>query len=603
MNTTSLPIVWLLFALLPSFFIPGVSRAKEPSRIHQGFLETDRREVAEVDREATAEVGQEPSGSEPSGSEPSGLEQKTEVPKSSSGPSSPEYLTFSLEDAVLLALNRNRDLKVQIINPQIAETAVEEKKASFDFEPSLKLQVEQTTDSSLLSQKDIRKAARDEYPNMPDEIFDSYFNEYFGNVRQAEIEKKAQISGGALSLSKLFSTGTRLELNLQGQYSDEERSQRISKTDAAEEKLSSSSSRSNASASLTLTQPLLAGRGRKINLCLVREAEFDRQISAYELKQYVIELVARVQKTYWDLVLAEEKLSIREKSLELSERQMEETKEKIRLGKQAESELIFAQAEVAAEKGKVIDAKSILTQRTLDFLRLLNPEVDMLWERRVTLTTPPAPIEQEIGPMDELIATAFRSRADLAQAYLNLQKGDLEVIRTQNGLMPRLDFFITLKSLASGIQFPVSLSDFNGSDYAVGFSLSRPLGNIGAKAQSRRAGLSRLKYLESIENLKQAIQVEVRKAVVEIERCRQQIVAMQANRSRQEEKLKVEQEKFRLGRSTNLAVFQAQRDLTEAKLGEVTAVVDQIKAFIDLKVCQGTLLQEWSIEMASPLIR
>lgn len=598
MNTTSLPIVWLLFALLPSFFIPGVSRAKEPSRIHQGFLETDRREVAEVDREATAEVGQEPSGSEPSGSE-----EETEVPKSSSGSSSPEYLTFSLEDAVLLALNRNRDLKVQIINPQIAETSVEEKKAPFDFEPSLKLQVEQTTDSSLLSQKDIRKAARDEYPNMPDDIFDSYFNEYFGNVRQAEIEKKAQISGGALSLSKLFSTGTRLELNLQGQYSDEERSQRISKTDAAEEKLSSSSSRSNASASLTLTQPLLAGRGRKINLCLVREAEFDRQISAYELKQYVIELVARVQKTYWDLVLAEEKLSIREKSLELSERQMEETKEKIRLGKQAESELIFAQAEVAAEKGKVIDAKSILTQRTLDFLRLLNPEVDMLWERRVTLTTPPAPIEQEIGPVDELIATAFRSRADLAQAYLNLQKGDLEVIRTQNGLMPRLDFFITLKSLASGTQFPASLSDFNGSDYAVGFSLSRPLGNSGAKAQSRRASLSRLKYLESIENLKQAIQVEVRKAVVEIERCRQQIVAMQANRSRQEEKLKVEQEKFRLGRSTNLAVFQAQRDLTEAKLGEVTAVVDQIKAFIDLKVCQGTLLQEWSIEMASPLIR
>ncbi|MEW6378321.1 MAG: TolC family protein [bacterium] len=567
-------VIWLLLSLLPVFFIPE-ARAQEPPRT--------TRELSEPDREPS--------------------ESEEDIPAEEPGPSGPQELSFTLEDAILLALNRNRDLKVQIVNPKIAETAVEERKAPFDFSPFIKLQAEQTTDETSLNRKDIRKNVRDEYPNMPDDIFEQYYDEYFGDVQKATLDKETQSYGGVLGFSKLFSTGTKLEFDLGSQYSDEEKNQLIRKTDSPNEKSSTSSTRYSTSASMTLTQPLLQGVGRKVNLSLVRQAEFDQQISAYELQQYIIELVARVQKNYWDLVLAKETLNIREKSLELSERQMDETQERIRLGKQAESELIFAQAEVAAEKGKVIDAKSALSQRTLDFLRLLNPDVDTLWDRKVSLTTPPAPIDRETGNVQEHVATAFRSRPDLAQAYLNLQKGDLEVVRTRNGLLPRLDFFITLKNMASGPEFPQSISEFDDSDYIVGLNLSRPLENTQAKAQSRRAGLSRLKYLESIENLKQIIQVEVRKAIGEIERCREQIFALQANRSKQEEKLKVEQEKFRVGRSTNLLVFQAQRDLTEARVREVTAIIDQIEAFIDLQICEGTLLQQWSIETISPLLR
>ena len=265
--------------------------------------------------------------------------------------------------------------------------------------------------------------------------------------------------------------------------------------------------------------------------------------------------------------------------------------------------MIYAQAEVAAEKGNVIDAKSTLSKQTLDFLYLLNPDVDTLWDQKVHLTTPPAPVEREIGNVQEHVAAAMRFRPDINQAYLNLKKGDLEIVRTKNGLLPKLEFFITLKQIASGSEFPESFNEFDDSDYIAGLNLSRPLGNTEAKAQARRAGLDRLKYQESIENLKQKVQVEVRKAIVEIDRCREQIVAMRANRSKQEEKLKVEQEKFRVGRSTNLEVFKAQRDLTDAQVNEVTAVIEQIKAFIDLQVSEGTLLQQWSIETVSPFLR
>jgi outer membrane protein len=544
-------VLWLLLSLRPAFFISGASA------------------------QGTSESGASAQGTSETNADTSG----------------PKPLVLSVEDAVLLSLNRNRDLKVQILNPQIAETVTQEKMAPFDLSPFLKLKFEQTTDKSTRTRDDILV----QYPELENPL---------GDIQKVINDTTTQIPAGSLGFSKLFSTGTKLEFGLESQSSDRKSDQTLQHTFINDKKSFSDTTYSD-SASITLTQPLLQGSGKKVNLSLAQQAEMDRQISTYELQQYAIELVAKVQKNYWDLVLADETLKIREKSLELSERQMSETQERINLGKQAESELVSAQAEVAAENGKVIDAKSTRSKRTLDFLYLLNPDVDTLWEQHVQLTTPPAPVDREIGNVQEHIAMALRFRPDINQAYLNLRKGDLEVVRTKNGLLPRLDFFITLKQAAStsDSRFPSSLHDYNDSDYIAGLNLSRPFGNTQAKAQARRAGLDRLKYQEGIENLKQEVQVDVRKAIVEIDRCREQIVAMGANRSKQEEKLKVEQEKFRVGRSTNLLVFQAQRDLTEAQVNEVTAVVEQIKAFIDLQVCEGTLLQQWSIETVFPLLR
>ena len=50
-----------------------------------------------------------------------------------------QSLSLSLEDAVLMALKRNRDLKVKILGPKIKKTAIEENKALFDFDLSIKL--------------------------------------------------------------------------------------------------------------------------------------------------------------------------------------------------------------------------------------------------------------------------------------------------------------------------------------------------------------------------------------------------------------------------------------------------------------------------------
>ena len=97
----------------------------------------------------------------------------------------------------------------------------------------------------------------------------------------------------------------------------------------------------------SVTQPLLRGFGTTVNLASVEQAKIDTKASQYELRGFVENLVAQIEETYWDYALAERQIEIVNQSLEISQKQLDETKERIALGSLARSEVITAEAEVA----------------------------------------------------------------------------------------------------------------------------------------------------------------------------------------------------------------------------------------------------------------
>jgi outer membrane protein TolC len=116
------------------------------------------------------------------------------------------------------------------------------------------------------------------------------------------------------------------------------------------------------------------------------------------------------------------------------------------------------------------------------------------------------------------------------------------------------------------------------------------LGNRAAEGTYRAAVLSKEQSEESLRNLIQTIQVDVRTQYIEAERTRQQIDATRATLVAQETALRVERGKFLAGKSTSLLVAQAQRDLLSAQLQEVQAVTGHLKALVALYRLEGSLL-------------
>jgi outer membrane protein TolC len=313
-------------------------------------------------------------------------------------------------------------------------------------------------------------------------------------------------------------------------------------------------------------------------------------------------VISDVEKTYWDYALAQERIKIFIESLNVAKKHLRETEERIRIGVLPEIELAAAQAEVALRREDLINARSEMEKIRLQLLRLLNPSGADFWDKDIAILDQPAAPEIKLDEVELHVEVGLRMRSDVNQARLQLEIGDLEIVKTKNGLLPRMDFFINLGKSAYSDSFGESIKNLDGKNYDIraGINLEYPFFNRDVNARHQRAVLNRNQADEAVRNLTQLVQMDVRSAYIEINRAEEQVQATAATRKLQEEKLRAETEKFRVGKSTSFLVAQAQRDLTASQISEIQSIVSYLKALIELYRLEGSLLERRGIELSGP---
>lgn len=468
-------------------------------------------------------------------------------------PNDGSALKITLADAILMALSNNRALQVERLNPVIQQTFEDEARAAFD--PGLQMDISR--------KNQVRRTAD------PDIDLD---------------ETDSDTILGGIALETYFPTGTTLEAAAETSIA----------TDNTDD-----STLAGTRLGLTITQALLRGFGWDVNLATLRQARLQTEFSRYELQGFGQSLVNQVETAYWDYALSHRQVDIVAESLRLARQQLAETREMIQVGTLAESELAAVQAEVAIQRQGSIDVNSTLESNRLRLLRLISPPGPHAWDRQVVLVHPPQLPDISLGDVETHVDQGLRLRPEIRQAELDIQREEVELMRTKNGLLPKLDLFITLGRSGYADSFGDSLSDLDGDSYdtEVGLTLDYPLSNRAAKARHARAQVTRQRAQKALDNLKQLVTLDIRIAFLEVNRTRRQIDASSATRRFQEEKLRIETEKFRVGRSTNLLVAQAQRDLLSSRLDEVRAVVNYLNALTDFYRLEGTLLEHRGINV------
>jgi outer membrane protein len=458
-------------------------------------------------------------------------------------------IEVTVQNAILLALEHNRALKVEKFNPAIRRTGEDEERA--DFDPILTGGYSRDREKSEITSRPNRE-------NLTNEI------------------------DASLGISEYLPTGADLGIEV----STEQSWSNLYTDDLHESRVG-----------LSITQALLRGAGVNYNLASLRQARLDTRSSQFELRGFAETLVAQVEETYWNYALTQRQIKIFLESLKLAEQQKRETEEMIRIGALAESELTAAEAEIALRREGLINARSTLEKTRLQLLRLLNPPDANLWQRDIVLLHEPRIPDVTLDDVESHVDVALRMRPDLNQARLQVQRGDLEIVKTKNGLLPKMDFFINLGKTGYAGSFNDSVNDMDGDSYdtLVGVSLEFPLVNREARAGYRKSLLSREQSEEAVKNLAQLIQVDVRSAYIEVTRAKEQISATAATRALQEEKARIEAEKFRVGKSTTLLVAQAQRDLLSSKITEIETITNYLKDLIELYRLEGSLIERRGI--------
>jgi len=460
-------------------------------------------------------------------------------------------LLINPAEAILIALENNKAFTIERMKPSLQKTSEEDQKSVFD--PVF-------TAGISRSWAKTRKEATG------------------GGYTRSVVEQNS----GQAGLSEYLPTGTDIGIDFS--------------TDRTKSDLSGDQNVTGAG--LSVNQALLNGFGLNVNLASLRQAKIDTASSEYELRGYAETLVSQVESTYWDYILAQKRIDIFTRSLDLANKQLQETEERVRLGALSESEIYAARAEVALRREALINARSILAQTHLRLLRLLNPPGVDLWKREIIPSEKPQIPNITLGDVEEHVKVAMRWRTDLNQARLQLRSGALDLIKTKNGLLPVLDMFINLGKTGYADSFRDSADDTiegESHDWQAGLNFSYPIGNRAARARYTRAQITQRQSEEALGNMEQLVQVDVRSAYIEINRAKEQVEATAATRRFQEETLRVETEKFRVGKSTSILVASAQRDLVQSQISEIEAIINHIKALIEIYRLEGSLLEHRGI--------
>jgi outer membrane protein TolC len=464
---------------------------------------------------------------------------------------SEDSIRVTVQDAIMMTLENNRSLAVERINPLIQETFEAQEQAVFD--PVLNADV---TAERERGERAVSRGGRDP--------FDS------------------ETIAGEVAVENFFPAGT----TVQAGGSSELFETSLNDDPFVQSRLG-----------LSVTQALLRGYGMEVNLANIRQSRLDTTASYYELRGFSESLLNQVESAYWDFALATRQIKIVEESLQLAEQQKQEAEEMIQVGKLAESEIVAAQAEIASRRQELIQARSAMEVSRLRFLRLLNPPGANPFKREVVLLSRPDLQQVTLDDMDTHVAVALKMRPDLNQARLGVQRDEIEIVKTKNGILPKMDFFVNLGKTGYADSFGGSVSDVSGDNYdaLAGIRFEYPFKNRAASARYRRSLLNRDQAQRALENLTQLVELDVRAAYIEVQRARQQISASTETRKLDEEKVRVETEKFRVGRSTNFLVAQAQRDLLLSQLIEVRTVASYLKALTELFRLEGSLLERRGI--------
>ncbi len=365
--------------------------------------------------------------------------------------------------------------------------------------------------------------------------------------------------------------------------------------------------------SVTLSQPLLRGAGRNVNLRYMRIGAINQRISRLVFYQQLISTVYGVARLYWDLVSLRENAAVQKQSLDAARKLYDDDKAQVDQGTLAPLELTRVQSLVTSSELDLIQAQGLVQQQEVILKSQLarNGSGDAVLADLpiVTTDTINVPATEDLKPINELVADAMRERADVAQAGLQVEGDQIAVKASRNAALPQVDLVGNFQTRgATEVPFEVigtpgtaligapadlgTQATRTSHIYQAGLQLNLPLRNRVAEADVAR-DLLQLRQAEARTHLlRNQVREQVESSVIALRTARGALNAAIQSREYQEQLVSAERDKFSVGASTNFLVIQQETYLAQARSTEVATRSVWIKARIALDRALGDLLMK-----------
>jgi len=383
-----------------------------------------------------------------------------------------------------------------------------------------------------------------------------------------------------------------------------------------------------------ITQNLLQGFGPGPNLRFIHIARNNREISDVAFRLQVITTVDQIENIYWDLVYAYENVRVQEEALTYAQKALDDSKRQAQVGTVPPIQVVSAQSTLSTDQQNLIVAQNNLQLQELLLKNALSRSIEdpVLAEADVIPTsTMQIPQEEAVVPTQDLINEALAHRAELVESRIDLNSRDISGKAVRNAMLPTLDAFayyggsgvggdVALPQCPTGTvssrcytTLPPPFRNTNSVGYGgtlnqlvnstapdkgVGLTLNIPLRNRAAQANQVRAELEYRQAQVRLHQLENQVRIEVRNAQFDVKQNRAAVQAAQYAVDFARQTLDADQQKLKVGLTTQTAILQDASTLTTSESNLVSAKAAYEKSRIELDRATGLLLDHSGIDVA-----
>jgi outer membrane protein len=368
------------------------------------------------------------------------------------------------------------------------------------------------------------------------------------------------------------------------------------------------------------TQPLLRNFRIDQTRSTLMIQTLQAQITDLNLRATLTITEAAVRNAYWDLVFAIDNVEAARRNLELSSKLVQDNRAKVEIGTMAPIDVVQAQAEEATRRQALVLAQATRRTNELALKRLIvSGTDDDLWTAIIEPTDRPETTPEPID-LEGAVRNALGNRVDLMVAKRGLEQNEIGLKNLRNATLPALDLIGLYNlqgrggtliqrepgNIGGGIIGTVpggyfdalrSLGSWNAPTWSVRLNLSYPLGQSTQEANYARAKVQVTQTQAQVRQAELIVATEVTNAALNVQNTLEAVQASGVARELSEQRLQAAQSKFEVGMATNFEVVQAQRDLADSRSLELRNILNYRKAIVDFQRSQlaGTSRQVTAI--------
>jgi outer membrane protein len=372
----------------------------------------------------------------------------------------------------------------------------------------------------------------------------------------------------------------------------------------------------------TYVQPFLRNFTIDATRRQLQVTKINRDISDVQLRAMITNTVSNVRNAYWDYVFSVQSVEVARQSLDLAERLVRDNQTRVEVGTMAPIDVVQAQSQAATAKQNLVGAQSTMRTAELVLKRLIvGGTSDPNWNVRLDPVDRPDFTAQTFD-IEAAVRRALSERTDLEIMKKNVEANDVTLKYLVDQMRPQADLTATygliglggtqLLTSGNGVNREVigtipggytdalsTLFHTNYPRWTVQMNFSYPLGVSAQEANVARARVQLNQIQAQTKQIELQVATDVTNATLTAQSNTERVQAAQAARELAQKQLEAEQSKFEVGMSTNYNVIQAQRDLATAQNNALQAILNYRKSLVELERLQQTTLQNLNITVIS----